>query len=153
MIDSISFDEKHSDNVTKTIFKPDSVNLPTSHLLGKHLYSIFDSFGATSVWQRRLVDLSGMKFDAIQNSIFSYSNTKTLSDGPTCGMNRAKAFVSMIDSDSEDYLMVENVNDISYLNNSGTINDEPFFFGKYINCSFLWININSRRYTNLEQQF
>lgn len=120
-----------------------------SHLSGLEFFTLFDSLGEGGIWQKRLVELSGMTFDQEQNfnpwNSISYGGTTTGIWVETCGMQRAKNLVSLKNTKNIDYLFIENINDINYVNNGkieGNINDDPWFHTK--NIDILTDGVKSR---------
>lgn len=141
------------DTAYSTVIIGDTVGIPTSYLIGKKLYSIFDSFGSSNVWQTKLTELSGMVFDKEQNKVLSYGGTATAGYLPNCGMKRAQSLLSFADRSSEGYLFIENVNDISWLSNTGTVNDEAWFVGPTINIPIWDIKSYDEALQNWNENF
>lgn len=99
----------------------DSINIQRrdNHPLnGKHLFTLFDSFGEHGIWQQYLTELTGCEFDQELNyneSLpLSYGGSSTLTGG-CCGQQRALNLAKLKDTHTIDVLMIENVNDVNLM--------------------------------------
>lgn len=118
----------------------EEITEPAAHpLAGRHLFTLFDSFGSTGVWQSELAELSQCLFDQElnnnQTAPISYGGTSTLDDS-WCGQRRAINLVRLAAEHRVDVLMMENVNDIHAINNpdaaKGDVTDRPWMLSQEV---------------------
>ena len=98
-------------------------------LAGKQLWTVWDSLGENK-WQPTFAGITGCIFDATKNT----SNVKPISKGGTMSLPylddgtqmRAINLVSYKETYPIDVVILENINDKSWLSHSGQISDQPF---------------------------
>lgn len=127
----ISIQQLHSAETTE----PDSCK----NLKKKTVWTIFDSLGASNVWQKALCDSTGMIFHSnLNTSNISYGGTSSGANVMNGSLGRAKKLVALKDSLPIDMVIFGNVNDISFMGSStatGTINDEPWMQGEKVTAA------------------
>ena len=127
-------------------------------LRGKTFWTLFDSLGASSQWQKTFVKLTEAIFHEELNSPsskpISWGGSTTGPTGGDCGLARAKNLVSYKDSYPIDYLFIENINDMQKVSNGvikGSIADAPWMQGDEIvgrevfesqDAAWLYVNNN-----------
>lgn len=99
---------------------------------GKSLFTLCDSLGVSGLWQARLCELTGMKFDNTLNNnphhAISVGGTQTGVFNDEDGLSRAQNLVQLKEAHKIDVLMIENINDYAKALGefAGDIRDRPW---------------------------
>jgi hypothetical protein len=105
-----------------------------SSLQGKTVWTIFDSLGDGTPWQPLLAQLTGSTFfPQLNYHNISYGGTATVADDMNGTQSRAKRLVALKGKYPIDVVLLENVNDINYIDAekgmAGSMNDQPWMQG------------------------
>ena len=100
-----------------------------SWMHGKVMMSLCDSLGTAGVWQEKIAELTGMKFDKALNydgdpdTAFSVGGSQTPSH-PNGGFDRAKRLVEYVRNGGKvDVVFIENINDSTWVDVNKTTAD------------------------------
>lgn len=120
-----------------------------SWMHGKVMMSLCDSLGTSGVWQEKIAELTGMKFDKALNydgnpdTAFSVGGSQTPSH-PNGGFDRARRLVEFVKAGGKvDVVFLENINDSTWVNINSTradIDEEILTLPPHCETDYMYVN-------------